>query len=150
MFTSIVVGTDGSETAVHAVARATELARQFHAQLHIVSACQVVDPLLMASAAAVNGLMVSPIDVPEGSAIDETQTMLDHLADPIEASGVAVATWPCRGGAVAAILDVAEKQRADLIVVGGRVMTGARRILGSVPNSVAHKADCAVLIVKTD
>jgi nucleotide-binding universal stress UspA family protein len=38
---------------------------------------------------------------------------------------------------------------AELIVVGNRGMTGARRLLGSVPNSVAHRAPCSVLIVHT-
>jgi nucleotide-binding universal stress UspA family protein len=33
--------------------------------------------------------------------------------------------------------------------VGNRGMKGARRILGSVPNHVAHHASCAVMIVPT-
>ena len=49
-----------------------------------------------------------------------------------------------------AILNTASSVGADLIVVGSKGMRGARRVLGSVPNSVAHGADCAVLIVKTD
>jgi nucleotide-binding universal stress UspA family protein len=49
-----------------------------------------------------------------------------------------------------AILDTAQSVGADLIVVGSKGMQGARRVLGSVPNSVAHGANCAVLIVKTD
>jgi nucleotide-binding universal stress UspA family protein len=35
------------------------------------------------------------------------------------------------------------------IVVGNKGMRGARRVLGSVPNSVAHLAPCSVLIVDT-
>ena len=49
-----------------------------------------------------------------------------------------------------AILDTAKAVGADLILVGSKGMRGARRVLGSVPNSVAHGAECAVLIVKTD
>jgi nucleotide-binding universal stress UspA family protein len=48
------------------------------------------------------------------------------------------------------ILHTAAEIGADLIVVGSKGMRGARRYLGSVPNSVAHGAHCAVLIVKTD
>jgi nucleotide-binding universal stress UspA family protein len=48
------------------------------------------------------------------------------------------------------ILNAAVDVSADLIVVGSKGMRGARRYLGSVPNSVAHSAHCAVLIVKTD
>jgi nucleotide-binding universal stress UspA family protein len=39
--------------------------------------------------------------------------------------------------------------KADLIVVGNKGMKGVRRVLGSVPNSVAHGAHCSVLIVDT-
>src|SRR5258708_5498195 len=50
----------------------------------------------------------------------------------------------------AAILDVAEEKGADLIVVGNKGMTGARRfLLGSVPNKVSHHAPCNVMIVRT-
>ncbi len=48
------------------------------------------------------------------------------------------------------ILATAVDVGADLIVVGSKGMRGARRYLGSVPNSVAHGAHCAVLVIKTD
>jgi protein-tyrosine phosphatase len=49
-----------------------------------------------------------------------------------------------------AILDVAEEQDADLIVIGNKGMTGAKRfLLGSVPNKVSHHAPCSVLIIRT-
>jgi nucleotide-binding universal stress UspA family protein len=38
---------------------------------------------------------------------------------------------------------------ADMIVVGNRGMSGAKRMLGSVPNKVSHHATCEVLIVPT-
>ena len=55
-----------------------------------------------------------------------------------------------QGNADDVILTTAAEVGADLIVVGSKGMRGARRYLGSVPNSVAHGADCAVLVVKTD
>jgi nucleotide-binding universal stress UspA family protein len=48
-----------------------------------------------------------------------------------------------------AICETARAVEADLIVVGNRGMKGMRRVLGSVPNSVAHHAPCDVLIVET-
>ena len=61
-----------------------------------------------------------------------------------------VETFARQGDAADAILDVAEEQRSDLIVVGNRGMTGAKRfLLGSVPNKVSHHAPCSVLIVRT-
>ena len=49
-----------------------------------------------------------------------------------------------------AILDVAEERKADLIIVGNKGMTGAKRfLLGSVPNKVSHHAPCSVMIIRT-
>ena len=44
---------------------------------------------------------------------------------------------------------MAEEAKADLIVLGSKGMQGARRVLGSVPNKVSHRAPCDVLIVQT-
>jgi nucleotide-binding universal stress UspA family protein len=63
--------------------------------------------------------------------------------------GLEVQTYCICQQAAAAILSVADNVDADLIVVGNRGMAGARRVLGSVPNTVAHGAKCAVLIVPT-
>ncbi len=61
-----------------------------------------------------------------------------------------VETFARVGDAADAILDIAEEQKADLIVVGNKGMTGATRfLLGSVPNKVSHHAPCSVLIVRT-
>ena len=64
-------------------------------------------------------------------------------------SGLKAEFHAVMGDPVDAILDTAESIGADLIVVGSKGMRGARRYLGSVPNSVAHGAHCAVLVVKT-
>ena len=81
----------------------------------------------------------------------------DVLALLEQARGEAVPeAWPrsrrsrASGDAADAIVDVAEEQRCDLIVVGNKGMTGAKRfLLGSVPNKVSHHAPCSVLIVRT-
>ena len=67
------------------------------------------------------------------------------------AAGVTeVETYARVGSAADAILDVAEEQGCDLVVVGNKGMTGATRfLLGSVPNKVSHHAPCSVLIVRT-
>jgi nucleotide-binding universal stress UspA family protein len=77
--------------------------------------------------------------------------MLDAAREQAAKAGVTeVETFARQGDAADAILDVAEEQRSDLIVVGNRGMTGASRfLLGSVPNKVSHHAPCSVLIVRT-
>ena len=67
-----------------------------------------------------------------------------------EAAGVEAEPHPREGDPADAILDVAEEIGADLIVVGNKGMTGAKRfLLGSVPNKVSHHAPCSVYIVRT-
>src|SRR5688572_163762 len=63
--------------------------------------------------------------------------------------GIAATTRSVEGDPADKILEVAEAENVDLIVVGNKGMTGAKRfLLGSVPNQVSHHAPCNVLIVK--
>ncbi|HLM96926.1 MAG TPA: universal stress protein, partial [Acidimicrobiales bacterium] len=63
--------------------------------------------------------------------------------------GVPVQTHAIAGAPADVLIGVAESVGADLIVVGSKGMKGARRIIGSVPNSVAHRSPCHVIIAKT-
>ena len=73
--------------------------------------------------------------------------MLEKLADDVE--GIDVDIHTAVGDPADVIVRRADDIGADLIVVGSKGMRGTRRILGSVPNRVAHKAGCHVLIAKT-
>ncbi len=146
MFGSIVVGTDGSNTASEAVRQATELARSLGAKVYLVSAYE---------------------PIPEGRLRDERQQVPEDLqwmvnpredveetletgAGKLKEQGVDVETLAREGDPADAILDVAEEKNADLIVVGNKGMTGAKRfLLGSVPNKVSHHAPCSVMIIRT-
>ena len=145
MFHSIVVGTDGSSRSRQAVATATELARSHGAKLHLVRAFR---PTLQTRGARGDAMMaLAPTTDAEIHA--QVEEELERLASEIEREGVAVQTYACPQAAPSAILSVATHQEADLIVVGSKGMHGARRVLGSVPNSIAHQATCAVMIVPT-
>jgi nucleotide-binding universal stress UspA family protein len=68
----------------------------------------------------------------------------------MRAKGVEAESHARLGDPADALLEVAEEEGADLIVVGNRGMTGAKRfLLGSVPNKISHHAPCSVLIVRT-
>ena len=143
MYKNIVVGTDGSTTASLAVEAATELARDFGAKLQIVSAY---------SQAASGMAAASGFALADGNAVVIAHDTAEQVAADAKAkfgSGLDVETHAIPRHPADAIIEVAEGTGADLIVVGSKGMTGARRILGSIPNSVAHSAPCAVLIVKT-
>ena len=75
---------------------------------------------------------------------------LEAAAAPAREEGVEVNVYARQGDPADAILDVAEERGADLIVVGNKGMSGAKRfLLGSVPNRVSHHAPCSVLIIRT-
>jgi nucleotide-binding universal stress UspA family protein len=143
---SMVVGTDGSETASEAVRQATELARRLGAKVHVVSAYEPVpEARLREERQQVPPDMQWMVNPRED--VDET---LNTAARGIEEAGVEVETHAREGDPADAILDVAEEQEADLIVVGNKGMTGAKRfLLGSVPNKVSHHAPCSVMIIRT-
>jgi nucleotide-binding universal stress UspA family protein len=142
----MVIGTDGSETASEAVRQATELARRLGAKIHVVSAYEPVpEARLREERQEVPANMQWMVNPRED--VDET---LKTAAQGIEEAGVEVETHAREGDPADAILDVAEEQQADLIVVGNKGMTGAKRfLLGSVPNKVSHHAPCSVMIIRT-
>ena len=146
MFNRIVVGTDGSETAAEAVRTAVELAKLSDAKLEIVSAYQPVpQSRLRDEAEGISGDVSHAVNPRE-----DVELVLGNAAAVAKKENVEVVTHPREGDPADAILDVAEENDADLVMVGNKGMTGARRfLLGSVPNKISHHAPCDVWIVKT-
>jgi nucleotide-binding universal stress UspA family protein len=141
MFKAIVVGTDGSETAGQAFEEACSLAKRVGARLHVVSAYDPVGGARVGEEGAEVG--VSPTF--------EVDAVLQAAAGKGHADGVEVETYARKGDPSDAILDVAEEQGADLIIVGSMGMRGTKRfLLGSVPNKISHHATCSVMIVRTN
>ena len=105
MYSTVVVGTDGSSRAEKAVQEAVDLAKSEGARVYLVAA------------------------------FSATERQWEQIqGDPAEV-----------------IIEVAEREKADLIVVGNKGMTGTRRFfLGSVPNKVLNHAPCSVMVVRTD
>jgi nucleotide-binding universal stress UspA family protein len=144
MYESIIVGTDGSETSKRAVTEATRLAEVMKSTVHLVSA---YEPL--------RGTRIT--GAPEGAANvwavrpdAEVESIIEQAAAAVRTRGVEVKAHTLTGDPADALLEIAEREGADLIVVGNRGMHGVSRMLGSVPNKVSHRAQCHVLIVATD
>ncbi len=141
----IVVGTDGSATAQIAVERAGELAQVLGAEVHVVSAyASVTTGEWMAAAGG-----VAVADLATEQEQTRAQETVASARDRLKAQGVRALTHVCCGEPAQALVTIADDEHAQMIVVGNRGMTGARRMLGSVPNRVAHHAHCGVLIVPT-
>jgi nucleotide-binding universal stress UspA family protein len=137
MFETVVVGADESPTAAEAVQQAIDLVKLTGGKLHIVSA--YAHQQLITGGEFANSI----------SSADLAQSLLDDLASRARLAGVEVTAHGKVGSPADVICEVAAEVDADLIIVGNKGMKGARRVLGSVPNSVAHQASCSVLIAAT-
>jgi nucleotide-binding universal stress UspA family protein len=147
MIRAIIVGTDGSQTAEIAVAEAIDIAQALGARLTIVSAYEPVPEGRLRKERLATPTDVQWVVNPR----EDVLALLQAAANQARSAGVSEVDTVARvGDAADAIIDVAEEQRSDLIVVGNKGMTGAKRfLLGSVPNKVSHHAPCSVLIIRT-
>lgn len=121
MYKKILIATDGSPTAGKAARRGIEIARSIGADVILLS---VGEP-------------------------EQAGPVVEQAAKDL-GEGLQVTPLAKPGQPADVILTVAEEEGVDLIVVGNKGMTDAKRfLLGNVPNQVSHHAPCNVLIVKT-
>lgn len=131
MVTTVVIGLEPSGSARRACLSGIELAKRLDARIHLVTAF---------SDGAEGGSRITP---ERRKAESVLQSMAWHC-DPV---GGRITTHALPGRAAAAILDIANRVDADLIVVGNKGTRGARGVLGSVAGTVARRAPCAVTVV---
>ena len=117
-----------------------EIAQRFDAKLVLLSACQDSR---------------DPSNV-EGSSVElqwafnkdaRVREILSRTEQDLRERKVECTTMIDEGDPAEVLTRLAEECDADLLVIGNRGMH--RRVLGSVPNSVTHKAPCSVYVVKT-
>jgi nucleotide-binding universal stress UspA family protein len=137
MISTIAVGTDGSETASRAVDVAAEMARRFDAKL-VLASSYGEGP---GSTGRVNEQEFA------WNPTAQLQEILARTEREFQSEGIDCVTRTGRGNPAKALVEIAEQCNADVLVIGNKGMR--RRVLGSVPNSVAHTAPCSVLVVKT-
>jgi nucleotide-binding universal stress UspA family protein len=139
MFSTVAVGTDGSPTAAQAVEAAAEIARRFDAKLVLLSAFKESG------------------EAPSDVSADEIQWAFNPVArlrellardeEELRRQGLDCSTLMDEGNPADVLVRLAEECGAEMLVIGNKGMQ--RRMLGSVPNTVTHRAPCAVLVVKT-
>jgi nucleotide-binding universal stress UspA family protein len=140
---TVAVGTDGSDTATKAVEFALELADKFGSRVVFISSYRPVSE---------TRLKHEQKDAPEELqwAINPAEDVEDALRT-VEAMaderGLKWTSEAREGHPADVLVDLAEEHEADVLVIGNKGMH--RRVIGSVPNSVTHKAKCTVMIVKT-
>jgi nucleotide-binding universal stress UspA family protein len=144
--TKILLATDGSEEAELAASTAAELAKASASELHVLH----VGPGL-----PLYELPDYPARFEEVVAEQrrEAQRILDDQVRGVEALGIAVvgAHLEMDERPARAIVELGEKLRAGLVVMGSRGLGGLRRtLMGSVSDSVVRHAHCPVMVVRPE
>lgn len=140
MISTVAVGTDGSATAAKAVSEAAEIAERFGAKLVLLSAFQD------SKRSSVQTDQDVELQWTSNSAA-RIRSILERSEADLGDAGVECETRADEGDPAEVLVRLASECGADLLVIGNRGMK--RRVLGSVANTVTHKADCSVLVVKT-
>ncbi len=147
MFKTIVVGTDGSTNAERAVRAAAAIAKEQNAALHLVTGARPMTPEQLYE------LKRSLPDEfwPQLHADYFSEERLTAAQGICKSAGVEATIHAHSSAGADAVLDVAEAQDADLIVVGSRGEGAAKRLVhGSVSTKVLHNAPCSVLVVREE
>ena len=144
MVQTIAVGTDGSDTAQRAVDFALDMAEKFGAKVVFASAYRPVSETRLTKERD-----AAPGDVQWSvNPNQEVEQILRDAEEIARERGLDFASEARTGDPADVLVEIAADAGADVLVVGNQGMH--RRVLGSVPNSVSHKAPCSVMIVKTD
>lgn len=146
----LLVPIDGSENAYRAASYAINIATKYGAELLVIHVVQL-DPNL--AAFGVYGIsLTEDVAKMREAARKEVAPWFDRVRKEADASQVkmrsdVLAEYPLT--LVGEILDYAEKNNVDLIVIGSRGRTGFKKLLlGSVASSVVTYAPCPVLVIK--
>jgi nucleotide-binding universal stress UspA family protein len=137
----VLVATDGSATSVSAQRAGVELAARVGANLILLS---VIDPSRLRLP---GGLFHTRVD----QVRDERETALGRIVDDARKHGVSALFLIWEGDPGTGVIEVAEAEDADVIVVGShaRGLVG-RLLLGSVSSYVVDHSRRPVIVVRPD
>ena len=147
-YRTVVVGTDGSESSLRAVARAGALAGACDATLVVACAYLPTEGDDRELARAGDVLRDEAYQVVGSFPAEEK---VRDAADRATAAGAKkIKTLAVVGSPVETLLDIVRREDADLLVVGNRGLAGIKgRLLGSVPADATRRSACDVLVVHT-
>jgi nucleotide-binding universal stress UspA family protein len=137
MISTVAVGTDGSATAAEAVRVAADMARRYDAELVLLSAYHDSGHVRVSE---------SELQWAQNPAA-RLREIVARIEEDLRRQGVGCRTLMDEGDPAEVLVRLAEECGADILVIGNKGMK--RRVLGSVPNTVTHRAPCSVFVVKT-
>ena len=135
---TIVLATDGSKYSAAAAERAIAFAKSYGGELKVLSVVDVPSEFYAEAPKAVEDL------------VRKAKEFVADVKKQAEAAGVPAETFVGEAEAYQAVNNLAQEQKADMIVLGSHGRTGLRRLLmGSVTEAVIGHALCPVLVVKS-
>jgi nucleotide-binding universal stress UspA family protein len=134
----LLVPIDGSKASLYAFEKAVEIAKNYHFSMKVLSVVNV---------RAVSDDRADLVDL----MIKDVNDNMDKLIKSTDLTGIDVKTEVVYGVDYTTILDVAERDNVDLIVIGNRGQSRIERFfLGSVANRVIAESKCPVLVIHTE
>lgn len=144
-FKNIMVATDGSKFSTAATTEAISLAKRNDSKLTVIS----VVPSELMSPTDIDFTM-NQRDLLEEKEMSEAEKNARSVKEAAQKEGVQVKAFVLSGKPYEAIIQTAEEEKADLIVLGSHGRTGIEKFLmGSVAERVITLASCPVLVVRT-
>jgi len=138
VYDAILLPTDGSDAATAAVANAIDLATQYDATLHVLYVADTTEY----STVTFEDDVVDPLE-------QEGKRIVDYIVAQAEARDVEALGVVMQGGVYETLLQYADEQAIDVIVMGTHGRRGlGRALLGSVTERVVRTADVPVMTVR--
>lgn len=146
MLKTILVCTDGSDSARHAAEAAAQLALRYDSRVLLL---HVFDTGLTTAPYNSAWQMIVGEDTMEHTARKTHEAVLRRTMHVFEKAGVSCQPMHTIGHPVEKVIEAARLEQAELIVMGSRGIGGWKAmLLGSVSNGVLHHAHCPTLIVR--
>jgi nucleotide-binding universal stress UspA family protein len=143
-FSRILVAVDGSELSLNAADRALDLARHFNANLYAITVTYIPESYHLKQEDIMN-------ESKNRESMTDAKTWLDNFTQAAKESNVILKTELINSHRPVdyVIMEYAEQEKIDLIVIGTRGSSGLKDLLvGSVTSSVVTYAHCPVMVVK--
>ncbi len=143
-FSKILVAIDGSELSLKAAERALDLARLFHANLNAITVSYIPESYHLKQEDFMNKSKSK-------ESMTDAKSWLDNFTQAAKESNVLLKTELINSHRPVdyVIMEYAEQEKMDLIVMGTRGHSGLKDLLlGSVASSVITYAHCPVMVIK--
>ena len=144
MFKKILIATDGSEPAQHALKYAIESAKKWDSKLIVISVVPQIPPQLTTGPGFNIDSYIDQLKKTHQKILNKSKELIKK-----ECPKIKVSTKLENGRPANVIIDVAEKENVDLIIMGSRGYGGITGwILGSTSKHVVDHCTKPVLIIK--